>query len=70
MWSYQTLTIAQLMECLMLASGIFFIRFVHTLNSQLIQLSNDCIICLRISVLLLGGLYTNLEGFKGGRSVF
>ena len=54
----------------MLASGIFFIRFVRTLNSQFILLSNDCIICLRISVLLLGGLYTNLEEFKGAGQYF
>ena len=54
----------------MLASEIYTVRLVRTSNSMLGQLSNDCIICLRISVLLLGGLYTNLEEFKGGRSVF
>jgi len=47
----------------MLASEIYTVRLVRTSNSMLGQLSKDCIICLRISVLLLGGLYTNLEAF-------
>ena len=47
----------------MLASEIYTVRLVRTSNSMLGQVSNDCIICLRISVLLLGGLYTNLEAF-------